>query len=238
MKLQLVIRRATMNAALDWLRQGWQLMRSQLQLIALFWLMLLISLLGLIHPLLAVLTALLNPFLSAGFYQAIVQAQQQQRISLEMLWQPLLQAGPHRATFIRLAGLNILLTIPNQLLLANQYPLWQQGEMALLPLFAIVAMACVNAMLFAYAVPIVYFLREQRLWPVLQASFMACWRNVPALTLFGIIAAVLGMTGPLTMLLSWVLILPWLAISFFLSFREFFVLTPARQPEEASTFEV
>ena len=198
--------------------------------------MLVVSLLGLVHPLLAVVAALLGPFLLAGFYDGIVRAQQQKPLSLDLLWQPLKESS-HRAAFIRLAGLNILLSIPSQLLLAQQVQLWQTGEADLLALFALVAMASVNAMLFAYAVPVIYFLREQRLWPVLQASFMACWRNVPALTVFGIISVLLALTGPFTMLISWILILPWLAISFFLSFREFFVLTPAR-PDEAAVFEV
>jgi hypothetical protein len=54
---------------------------------------------------------------------------------------------------------------------------------------------------------------------------------------FGLVSVLLAMTGPFTMMISWILILPWLAISFFLSFREFFVLTPAR-PDEAAVFEV
>ncbi len=236
MKLQLVIRRAPAKAALDWLKQGWFLLRGQMLLLLMFWLMLAVSLLGILHPLLAVVAALLGPFLLAGFYDGIVRAQQQKPLTLAVLWQPL-QESVHRAAFIRLAGLNILLSIPSQLLLAQQIPLWQNGEADLFALFGLVAMASVNAMLFAYAVPVIYFLREQRLWPVLQASFMACWRNVPALTVFGILSVLLGLTGPFTMLISWILVLPWLAISFFLSFREFFVLTPARQ-DEAAVFEV
>ncbi|WP_430458468.1 hypothetical protein [Rheinheimera sp.] len=236
MKLQLVIRRAPAKAGLDWLKQGWLLLRQHMLLLAMFWLMLAVSLVGLVHPLLAVVAALLGPFLLAGFYDGIVWAQQQKPLTLDLLWQPLKESS-HRAAFIRLAGLNILLSIPSQLLLAQQVPLWQTGEADLLALFALVAMASVNAMLFAYAVPVIYFLREQRLWPVLQASFMACWRNVPALTVFGLVSVLLAMTGPFTMMISWILILPWLAISFFLSFREFFVLTPAR-PDEAAVFEV
>ena len=236
MKLQLVIRRAPAKAGLEWIKQGWLLMRSQILLLLMFWVMLSVSLLGLLHPLLAVIAALLGPFLLAGFYDGIVRVQQQQPITLAMLWQPL-KEGAHRVAFIRLAGVNILFSIPSQLLLQQQIPLWEAGQPDLLALFALVALAAVNAMLFAYAVPVIYFLREQRLWPVLQASFMACWRNVPALTLFGVLSVVLGLTGPLTMLISWILVLPWLSISFFLSFREFFVLTPAR-PDEATIFEV
>lgn len=236
MKLQLVIRRAPAKAGVEWVKQGWLLLRSQLLLLPMFWLMLSVSLVALLHPLLAIVSALLGPFLLAGFYDSIIRAQQQKPLTLAILWQPL-QEPAHRAAFIRLAGLNILLSIPSQLLLQQQLPLWQTGQADLVALFALVAMAAINAMLFAYAVPVIYFLREQRLWPVLQASFMACWRNVPALTVFGILSVLLGMTGPFTMLISWILVLPWLSISFFLSFREFFVLTPAR-PDEAAVFEV
>lgn len=236
MKLQLVIRRAPAKAALEWLKQGWLLMRAQLQLLLMFWLMLSVSLLGMVHPLLAVVSTLLSPFLMAGFYDGIVRAQQQKPLTLATLWQPL-KDSQHRAAFIRLAALNILFSIPSQLLIQQQLPLWQAGQADLLVLFALVALAAINAMLFAYAVPVIYFLREQRLWPVLQASFMACWRNVPALAVFGVLSLLLGLTGPFTMGISWILVLPWLAISFFLSFREFFVLTPAR-PDEAAVFEV
>lgn len=236
MKLQLVIRRAPAKAALEWLKQGWLLMRAQLLLLMLFWLMLSVSLLGLVHPLLAVVSTLLSPFLMAGFYDGIVRAQQQKPLTLSTLWQPL-KEGLHRAAFIRLAALNILFSIPSQLLIQQQMPLWETGQADLLVLFALVAMAAINAMLFAYAVPVIYFLREQRLLPVLQASFMACWRNVPALTVYGVLSVLLVLTGPFTMMISLILVLPWLAISFFLSFREFFVLTPAR-PDEAAVFEV
>jgi len=236
MKLQLVIRRAPAKSALEWLKQGWILLRQQMLLLAMFWLMFMVSLLVVIHPLLGVIAALLGPFLQAGFYDGIVRAQQQKPLTLEVLWQPL-QDSTHRAAFIRLSALNILLSIPSQMLLAEQVTVWQNGEANVFVLFALVALIAVNAMLFAYAVPVIYFLREQRLWPVMQASFMACWRNVPALTLFGILSVLLALTGPFTMFVAWILILPWLAISFFLSFREFFVLTPA-QPDEAAVFEV
>jgi uncharacterized membrane protein len=82
-------------------------------------------------------------------------------------------------------------------------------------------------MMFAYAVAIAYFLREQRLFPILQASLLACWRNVQPLSLYGLIAIGLLMTGIPTLFLTWLLVLPLLSISFFLSFREFFALTPA-----------
>lgn len=236
MKLQLVIRRAPAKAAMEWLKQGWMLMRSQMLLLLMYWLMMSVTLLTLVHPLLAVIATLLTPFLNAGFYDAIVRVQQQKPLTLAMLWQPL-QESSHRAAFIRLAGLNIVLSIPSQLLIQQQMPLWESGEANLLALFALVAFAAVNAMLFAYAVPVIYFLREQRLWPVMQASFMACWRNVPSLTVYGIVALLLVLTGPFTMMISLIVILPWLAISFFMSFREFFVLTPART-EEAAVFEV
>ena len=236
MKLQLVIRRAPAKAALEWLKQGWQLMRAQLLLLVMFWLMFAVSVFGMLHPLLAVVSTLLSPFILAGFYDAVVRAQQQKPLTIATLWQPLTDST-HRAAFIRLAALNILCSIPHQLLIQQQLPLWQTGQADLLALFAIVALVAINAMLFAYAVPVIYFLREQRLWPVLQASFMACWRNVPALTVYGVLSVLLVMTGPFTLMISLIPILPWLAISFVLSFREFFVLTPAR-PEEATVFEV
>lgn len=79
-------------------------------------------------------------------------------------------------------------------------------------------------MLFAYAVAIAYFLKEQRISLILQASFIACWRNMAALALFGLLSLGLILLTIPTMLLGLVVVVPVLHIAFFLSFNELFAL--------------
>jgi hypothetical protein len=250
-KLQLMVRRVNALGALDWFRQSWVLLRQQPRLIGLCWIMYLISFAPvLIHPALAVLANFLNVFLLAGFYQLIANGLAQRPVQAEDLWlafkQPVL-----RAVLLRLAAVSVLLAIPVQLaaepvLTALQSGIQQGGGasgIALSELLLAVSLHFVHTMMFAYAVPVVYFLQQVRIWPALMASFSACWRNVSALGLYGMLAVLLLATGPLTLLLSFVLVLPLLSVSFFMSFRDIFVLTPQTPEQDNSgpqdgTFEV
>lgn len=227
MKLQLVVRRAPAMAGVRWLQQAWLLFKQYPGLcIQTVMLIHLTSLFGALHPLLGVIAALLNPFLSAGLYRCVVAMQQQQQVSFSDFWEPLKDASI-RAVFLRLAAANMLLSIPLTLIATQLVTDVQAGVNNLGLLFVFVMLLSLVMMMFAYAVAIAYFLREQRLFPILQASLLACWRNVQPLSLYGLIAIGLLMTGIPTLFLTWLLVLPLLSISFFLSFREFFALTPA-----------
>lgn len=250
-KLQLMVRRVNTAQALQWYRQSWALLRQQPLLIGLCWLMYLISFAPvLLHPALAVLANFLNVFLLAGFYQLLVNGLAQRPVQPEDLWlafkHPVL-----RVVLLRLAAVSVLMAIPVQLaaepvLLAVQHSLQnatQPAAIALSELMLAVSLHFIHTMLFAYAVPIVYFLHQQRVFPALLSSFNACWRNVSALSLYGLFALLLLATGPVTLLLSFVLVLPLLSVSFFMSFRDIFVLTPESplQQDHGSqddTFEV
>ncbi len=239
MKLQLVVRRAPLNAGLKWLQQGWQLFKQQ----PLLWIQLVFaihfcSLLGALHPLLGIAAALLNPFLTAGLYSCIVARQRGASVSFAMLFQPLKEPAC-RAIFFRLAAANMLCSIPLTLLASELFVQAQAGHIDWWLTLAFVIGLSLVMMMFAYAVAIAYFLREQRLFAILQASLMACWRNVQPLTLYGLLAMALLSTGFPTLLLTWLLVLPLLSISFFLSFSEFFALAPVNsEPEQAGYFEV
>ncbi len=226
MKLQLVVRRAPAAAGLRWLQQGWALFKQQPGLwIQLVFIIHLSTLLGAMHPLLGVLIALLNPFLTAGLYRCIVARQKGETASLAQFWQPLKEPAC-RAVFLRLAAANMLFSIPLTLLATELYQQVQAGSVNFLLLLMFVAGMTLVMMLFAYAIAIAYFLKEPRLLPIFQASFMACWRNVQSLSVYGVISVLLISTGVPTLFISWIIILPLLSISFFLSFTEFFALTP------------
>jgi len=226
MKLQLVVRRAPAAAGLRWLQQAWVLFKQQPGLwIQLVFIIHLSTLIGALHPLLGVLVALLNPFLTAGLYRCIVAKQKGAEVSLSDLWQPLTEAD-YRPVFLRLAAANMLFSIPLTLLAQELYQQALAGSVNFMLLLVFVAGMTLVLMLFAYAIAIAYFLKEPRLLPIFQASFVACWRNVQPLSLYGLLAVLLISTGVPSFFISWIIVLPLLAISFFLSFTEFFALTP------------
>jgi uncharacterized membrane protein len=226
MKLQLVVRRAPAAAGLRWLQQAWALFKQQPGLwIQLVFIIHLSTLLGALHPLLGVLVALLNPFLTAGLYRCIVAKQKGDTVTLSQFWQPLTEPGC-RPVFLRLAAANMLCSIPLTLLAQELYQQALAGSVNFMLLLVFVAGMTLVLMLFAYAVAIAYFLKEPRLLPIFQASFMACWRNVQPLSVYGLISILLISTGVPSFFITWIIVLPLLAISFFLSFTEFFALTP------------
>lgn len=227
MKLQLVVRRAQAMAGVRWLQQAWAIFKKYPGLcIQTVMLIHFTSLLGALHPLLGVIAALLNPFLTAGLYRCVVAMQQQQQVSMQDFWIPLKDSSV-RAVFLRLAAANMLLSIPLTLLATQLATDIAAGVNNLGLMFVFVMLLSLVMMMFAYAVAIAYFLKEKRLFPILQASLLACWRNVQPLTIYGVLAIGLLMTGIPTLFFTWLLVLPLLSISFFLSFSEFFALTPA-----------
>lgn len=248
MKLQLVVRRAPAAAGIRWLQQAWALFKQQPGLwIQLVFIIHLSTLLGSLHPLIGVVAALLNPFLTAGLYRCIVAKQKGGNVPFEQFWQPLTEPGC-RAVFLRLAAANMLFSIPLTFLAQELYQQMLAGSVNFfLLLIFIIGMALVM-MLFAYAVAIAYFLKETRLLPIFQASFVACWRNVQPLSVYGVLAVLLVSTGVPSFFITWLIVLPLLAISFFLSFTEFFALTPvdkddaggsgAKDDEKAGFLEV
>ncbi|EGM79538.1 hypothetical protein Rhein_0422 [Rheinheimera sp. A13L] len=223
-QVKLIIRRVPMQAALSWLTKAWELFRlAPSTMIAMVAFMTVLSLVAQLHPVLAVLLVLANPFLTAGFYKSIVLLQQQKEVNFQLIFS-VFKEERYRRIFIRLAGANLLANIPLMLLMAQ---LMEQAQAEavepLTVLFFVVALSLMF-MLFAYAVAIAYFLNEQRLQAILTASLTACWRNVGALTLFGIMAVALGMLGLVTFGFAFVVIIPVLQIAFFLSFSAFFAL--------------
>ena len=94
----------------------------------------------------------------------------------------------------------------------------------MLQLILMVALFTLVFMLFAYAVAIAYFLKEQRILVVLQTSFIACWRNVAALLIFGLVSVALVLLTIPTFFIGLVVVAPLLQITFFLSFNDVFAL--------------
>jgi uncharacterized membrane protein len=223
-QVKLIIRRVPVQDAFTWLSKAWELFRKAPgTLISMVLFTTVLSLLAQLHPVLAVLMVLANPFLTAGFYKTIVLLQQQQAVNFQLIFSVFKEAR-YRRIFIRLAGANLLANIPLMLLAAQIMEQVQTGVADPIILFCFAAVLSLIFMLFAYAVAIAYFLNEQRLQAILMASFTACWRNVGALTLFGLLSVALGTLGVVTMGFAFIVIVPLLQMAFFLSFSALFAL--------------
>ncbi len=230
-KVKLIIKRAPALAAFGWLKHSWHIfMQAPLVWIMMFVILAATAILSQLHPVLIIVAVLLQPFLTAGVYKAIVAVQHKQQIDLSMLFAPL-QEPACRAVFIRLAALNILASVPVSLLSSALVQQHQQQITDITTLMAFVGSAVLVWMIFAYAVAIAYFLKEQRLLAIIQASFTACWRNIIPLVVFGLLSMGLIMLTMPTMFIGLLLVVPLLNIAFFLSFNEFFALQLKLQDE-------
>lgn len=238
LQLQLVIRRVKLNSAFLWLRDAARLVKTHPQvLISMVLFMTGLSLAAQLNPIVMIVLLLANPFLTAGFYRAIVQLQKQEPVRFSDLF-AVFKQKQYRRIFLRLASANLLTSIPLSLLF-NEILTQYEQKVGIDPLliFGGVAMLSLQLMLFAYAIAIAYFLNEQRLFVILNASLVACWRNVGALALYGVLALLLGMLGVMTFLIGFVVILPIIQVAFFLSFSSFFALQVGPTVEQ-STLEV
>lgn len=223
-QVKLVVRRASALASLQWLKQSWHIfMQAPLVWVLMFLTVGLVTLLSQLHPFTAVIGMLLNPFLTAGIYKSVVTVQQQQAISYKDLFTPL-QEPACRAILIRLAALNMLVSIPISLLAVRLMAQMEQQAVSAPLVFGFVIAFFLSWMVFAYAVAIAYFLQERRIFAIIQASFLACWRNIIALAFFALLSMLLIMLTMPTMFLGLLVVVPLLNIAFFLSFNEFFAL--------------
>ena len=251
MKLQLIVRKAPVTSAAEWLKQAWLLFKTNPALfIGINAFIAFVSLLGLI-PFVGIVVLFIVPFLQAGFYSVIVSAQQQKPLQFDMLFKPF-QIIELRAPFIQMAAAQLLCTLPSIYLAESLTTSLQAGQVDLASVLIVVMLYMVSAMLFAYAVPIIYFLRENRLLPVVQASVTACWRNVLPLTVFAMLTisvvfgvvitaalfgAILPALTPVILLVVLLVTMPVFSIAFFLSFSEFFALVISKEPP-TEVFEV
>lgn len=232
LQMKLIIRRVSATASLQWLTAAWQLFKqAPVVFVAMFLLTAGISFVLQQHQLTTIIWIFLNPFLAAGFYKAVVGAQQHQRIAIDWLFQPLAEPSC-RMILLTIGALKLLLLTP---LISFQQDLFQTMSVAVeaqsgvetivtLQLVLMVALFTLVFMLFAYAVVIAYFLKEQRILTVLQTSFIACWRNVAALLIFGLVSVALVLLTIPTFFIGLIVVAPLLQITFFLSFNDVFAL--------------
>jgi len=230
-QIKLIIRRVVATTAIAWLKQAWEIFKqAPFVFVQMILLTLVLTFLATLHPITLVLGVLASPFLTAGFYNAIVGVQQKQTISIDWLFKAFKESACRRILML-IASANFFISVPlvhfrEQLFTAmNQAAETGVQDPAMTwQLLLLMLGTLLISMLFAYAVAIAYFLKEQRISLILQASFLACWRNMPALGLFGLLSLGLIVLTIPTMLLGLIVVVPVLHIAFFLSFNELFAL--------------
>jgi len=231
-QLKLIIRRVSTTSSLRWLAGAWQLFKkAPIVFMAMFLLTACLGFLLQLNQLSAIVWVFLNPFLTAGFYKAIVGIQHQQNVTVDWVFKPL--AEPQcRLILLAIGALKVLLLTPlisfqQKLLLPMSAAIENQSTADISiswQLLLLVALFSLVFMLFAYAVAIAYFLKEQRILAVVQTSFIACWRNVSALLIFGLLSMALVLLTLPTFFIGLIVVLPLLNIAFFLSFNDVFAL--------------
>ncbi|GAB59460.1 hypothetical protein [Rheinheimera nanhaiensis] len=224
-KLKLIIRRAPAQAALGWLKQAWAIFMQA----PLVWLFIYLHMLGflllsmLLPPISSFIVALLMPFLTAGIYKTVVTLQQGKQISVTGLYQ-VFKEPQYRVVFIRLALAELVASLPLVFMYAAMTEQAEAGDfsMSLALMFAV--WFTVSKMAFAYTIAVAYFLQQHSVLVVMQASLVACWRNITPLALYSLLSLGLIMLTMPTLFIGLIVVLPLLHIAFFLSFNEFFAL--------------
>lgn len=260
MNLQLITRRVPTRLAVRWITDTFALLRKYPSLIGLSLLMYLVMLIGSMLPVANIIVPIVWPVVISGFYQCVVLALQNKTPQVETLFS-VFREPQARKNLMLLGCLRLLLLVPLAFLNLpvidpNNFNSVQNIHMDLDTLLLLLGYVALYTMLFAYAEPIVYFLGERRLGAVLRASLLASTKNMWPLTVYSLLlfaglftaAQVLILLSQLVPLLAavgilalFVLMIPVVLISFFLSFRDCFVLTPAQSAQESApsdTFEV
>lgn len=237
-QIKLIIRRVNAAAALGWLKQAWEIFKQYpLVFIQMILLTVVLGFLASLNAFTQIIGVLASPFFTAGVYCAVVGVQQKQTITIEWLFKPFSERATRRI-LVLIASLNFLVSVPlihyrdqlfNAIEQAEKSGVVESGlawQSALLLVAFII-----TTMLFAYAVAIAYFLKEQRVLLILQASFTACWRNIPALFVLSVVSVGLIILTVPTMFIGLIVVIPLLNIAFFLSFNELFALQVKTQQD-------
>jgi hypothetical protein len=227
---------------IQWLKAGWVIFKTQPMTFVFMYLFIVISaLIPLIAPPLQIIAAFASPFLTVGFYMAVISKQQGKNISLADILLPFSAKG-RRLNLFRLGlyqmGVVILLTLLADLLFADAFAIMQSASpnqdpdallnavlaslsMSDIMLFAIAH--SVNLMAFAYALPLVFFKGEARIIKAIQQSLIVFQKNMAPLGVYGLLIALLIVASiPLSML-PLLVIIPLSYISFFVSFQAIFM---------------
>lgn len=234
------------EAGVKWFKAGWLIFKTQpLTFIFMHLFIGIVGLLSLFLPFLQIIAALATPFLTAGFYQAVLTKQQGGKIMLADILKPFSVKG-NRIGLLRLAlyqmAAGVLMALLANGLFAEAVAIMSEPNvdpnialqqlidsisMANLVLFILALSFYLTA--FAYAVPLVYFNQQQRIFEVLKSSLLVFYHNMAAMSVYGAICAVFMVISAFLTFLPLLVLMPICYISFFVSYQAIFmpVVPPA-----------
>ncbi|MBD1584024.1 BPSS1780 family membrane protein [Pseudoalteromonas sp. S16_S37] len=226
----------------QWLKAGWEIFKTQpMTFIVMHLFMIAVALLPLAMPPLQLLAAFSAPFLTAGFYLAVLSKQQGKTISLASILAAFSAKG-RRLHLFRLGlyqlGVVILLTWGAGILFEEALTIMenaspqQSPEQLISAILASISMTDVllfvvahslNMMAFAYALPLVFFRGEKRIVTALVHSLQVFFVNMAPLGVYSLLIGILiAASIPLSMV-PLLVIMPIAYISFFVSFQAIFM---------------
>ncbi len=237
---------------LQWLKAGWAIFRTQpVTFIFMYIFIVAVSLLAILGPLFQVAATLTGPFLSAGFYLAVINKQVNKPIKLADIFEPfgakgrrlaLVRVGIYQmgaAVLLSLAAAGLFSEVTTVMETAGENTdpsillqnIVQSLSMADIALYVIIHSFIMMA--FAYVVPLVFFQGEKRMFHAMKCSLNAFYHNMGALTVFGLVVALLLLaSAPLSMIPA-IIIMPVALIGFFVSYQAMFmpITLPGDKPE-------
>lgn len=229
------------SAGLQWLKQGWNIFKTQpMTFMFMYIFMIVVALVPLVLPPLQLVAAFTAPFLTIGFYLAVISKQQGKTISLADILKPFSIKG-RRLNLFRLGlyqmGAVILLTLLADSLFSETFALMQQAtenhnhEQLLAEVMNTLSIGnigifllahAVNLMAFAFALPLVFFKGENRIFKALGQSLKVFQTNMAPLTVFSLVIGVLILAAMPLSFVPLLVIMPVAYIGFFCSYQAIF----------------
>jgi uncharacterized membrane protein len=240
----------------QWLKAGWEIFKTQpFTFIFMHIFMVVVALIPLVMPPLQLLAAFAAPFLTAGFYLAVLSKQQGQVISLASILAAFSAKG-RRLNLFRLGlyqlGVVILLTWGAGILFEEAFTIMQNAtpeqspELLLEAIFASISFTdlaifivahSLNIMAFAFALPIVFFQGETRILKALKQSLQVFFVNMAPLSVYSLLIMMLMIASIPLSILPLLVIMPIAYISFFVSYQAIFMPSQPKESESETQAE-
>jgi uncharacterized membrane protein len=255
--MSIEIRLFKAQTGLNWFKAGWELFKCQPgTFISMHLLIGLLSLVALLSPILQLPATLLMPFITAGFYHAMLMRQQGQKIEIFDLFKPLTAVGRRLMLFrlglYHLFGGLVLAFVTGSLFQGLSEPInaylnaVEAQNAALVEVHAkqilasiqmsdvIVLFAALSfyTCCFAYTIPLIYFSQNNSILACIKASLLVFWHNAGALTVFGLISAALIVFSAFLSFIPLLVIMPILYLGFFVSFQAMFMPSISANKEQ------
>ncbi|MCF6437642.1 BPSS1780 family membrane protein [Pseudoalteromonas sp. MMG022] len=226
----------------QWLKAGWEIFKMQpMTFIMMYVFMVAVALSPLVAPPLQLLAAFAAPFLTAGFYMAVLSKQRGQAISLASILAAFSAKG-RRLHLFRLGlyqlGVVILLTWGAGILFEEALSMMQNAspdqapEVLISNILATISITdvmlffvahSINIMAFAYALPIVFFQGETRITKALGLSLKVFYSNMASLGVYGLLIALLVLASMPLSMIPLLVVMPIAYISFFVTYQAIFI---------------